>query len=100
MKNKPWHKITIHHWLPKFAWGSNNDINRIKMREVQHRAHHTLFWPANITEQIEIVLHRNIQILQEDFVEKVLETLEHNNPDYIYKDWVYIPRKYKKHTNW
>jgi len=92
------HKTSIHHVLTKYAWWTNNDINKQVMREVQHRAHHTLFWPANPPEQIEIILHRNIQILREEFVERILNSIE-GDPQYIYKNWVYIPNKYKKDTS-
>jgi len=72
----------------------------MRMREVKHQAHHTLYWPANPVEQLEMSLHRNSQILKEEFIDKVLEVLEYTNPEYIYKNWVYIPRKYKTNTQW
>jgi len=94
MKNR----LTCHHLLSKFSGWSNKDINKALIRQTRHRAIHTLYWPANPIEQLEMNLHINSQILKEEFINNVLEVLEYDNPEYIYKDWVYIPRKYKQHT--
>jgi len=90
--NKPWHKLTVHHLLPRGSNWTNNNINKIKIRQVKHRAIHTLYWPASPVEQLVINLSDNAQILQEDFIQSVLEVLEYDNPEYIYKNWVYRKR--------
>jgi len=93
---KPGHKLTTHHLLPKASNWTSNNINKQRIREVKHRAIHTLYWPASPVEQIILNLSDNEQVLQEEFMQRVLEVLEYDNPEYIYKDWVYKPRKYTK----
>lgn len=77
-----------HHILPTSQGGANNDANIEVIRDVQHRAIHTLFENKLIAEQLLRTIDISSRALRPDVVNRLIETLNSrdiNNPNERYR---------------
>ena len=85
--------MSKHHLLPTSQWGANIARNIETIREVQHRAIHTLFTNQMIAEQLITTVNISAKALRPDVKQWLLETL--NSKDiYDPYEW-YDPRVIK-----
>ena len=71
MKNK----YTRHHKIAKSRWGSNHYDNIIMLKDLQHRAFHTIFANQLPHEQIETILDINWCALTNEFKFQVQDVI-------------------------
>lgn len=68
-----------HHILPRSQHGANNDSNIEIIRDVQHRAIHTLFENKMIAEQLIKTINLSEKALRDDVRNWLIETLTSRN---------------------
>ena len=68
-----------HHILPRSQHGANNDSNIEIIRDVQHRAIHTLFENKMIAEQLIRTINLSEKALRDDVRTRLIETLTSRN---------------------
>lgn len=82
-KRKDWTEKEIiysrHHILPRSQHWANNDSNIEIIRDVQHRAIHTLFENKMIAEQLIKTINLSEKALRDDVREWLIETLTSKN---------------------
>jgi len=67
--------MSKHHLLPQSRWWANIPKNIELIRDVQHRAIHTLFENKMIAEQLITTVNISSKALREDVKQWLLETL-------------------------
>ena len=67
--------MSKHHLLPQSQWGANIAKNIEVIREVQHRAIHTLFENKLIAEQLLTTVDISSKALREDVKQWLIDTL-------------------------
>lgn len=75
MKKEKTILMSKHHLLPQSQWWANIPRNIETIREVQHRAIHTLFENKLIAEQLITTVNISSKALREDVKQWLLETL-------------------------
>jgi len=68
-------KLSKHHLLPQSQWWANIARNIETIRDVQHRAIHTLFENKMIAEQLLTTVNISSKALREDVKQWLIETL-------------------------
>lgn len=68
-------KMSKHHLLPQSQWWANIAKNIEIIREVQHRAIHTLFENKMIAEQLLTTVDISSKALREDVKQWLIDTL-------------------------
>jgi len=87
-----WNKeipMSKHHLLPTSRWWANISKNIEIIRDVNHRAIHTLFQNQMIAEQLITTVNISSKALREDVKERLLEVLQSKDikdPYERYKD--------------
>lgn len=80
--------FSTHHILPTSRWGANNSQNTEEIRDVQHRAIHTLFENKMIAEQLLRTINLSEKALRPDVVNWLVDTLtskDINDPTIWYR---------------
>ena len=80
--------FSTHHILPTSKGGANNNANTEVIRDVQHRAIHTLFENRMIAEQLLRTIDISEKALRPDIVKWPIETLNSkdiNDPTVWYR---------------
>lgn len=98
-KNKSIHnqKLTDHHVVAKSIWWVNAQENIKRIWQLVHRSIHNIFENKSpIWQAKELILHINVQVFREEFINDISEILNRSDKDYYYKDWIFRPN-YKKH---
>lgn len=75
MKEKKTILMSRHHLLPQSQWWANIPRNIELIRDVNHRAIHTLFENKMIAEQLITTVNISSKALREDVRQWLLETL-------------------------
>ena len=81
--------LSKHHLLPTSRWWDNISKNIEIIRDVNHRAIHTLFTNQMIAEQLITTVNISSKALREDVKERLLEVLQSKDikdPYERYKD--------------
>ncbi len=85
---------TFHHLYPlrwvDWRW-RDTQINKVLLDNTTHVNHHRVFWNNEFHNQILLILDFNAKILQEQVIREVSEIVCQDS-QYIYRDWVYIPK--------
>lgn len=90
-KEKKEIQMSKHHLLPQSRWGANIARNIETIREVQHRAIHTLFENKLIAEQLLTTVDISGKALRADVKQWLIDTLtskDINDPYEWYDDRV------------
>jgi hypothetical protein len=74
-KEKKAIQLSKHHLLPQSQWGANIARNIEVIREVQHRAIHTLFENKMIAEQLITTVNISWKALRPDIKQWLIDTL-------------------------
>ena len=82
--------MSKHHLLPQSQWGANIPRNIELMRDVQHRAIHTLFENKMIAEQLLTTVDISSKALRPDVKQWLIDVLTSKNIDDPYER--YDPR--------
>ena len=82
-----------HHIIPTSKWWTNIDENIQKIPVQIHNAIHLLFQNKTPAEQIKALIKLNSKVLTEDFKSRIKEIINLANEEWIYINWVYIPKK-------
>lgn len=87
------HAYNTHHLCARTAGGQNVPENMRRMKIRIHEAVHTVFGVALPNEQLQIVMDLNSSVFTHQFKEDVARILLINDPEYIYRRGVLIPKK-------
>lgn len=71
--------FSTHHILPRHPYWSNENVNLEVIRDVQHRALHTLFQNKMIAEQLLTTIEFSEKALREDVREWLVQVLTSRN---------------------
>lgn len=89
-------ELTRHHVIPKSRWGKNREDNIQETKQIRHRAHHIIYGNALPHEQLLLNLWRNAQVIVWDEVMRIMEILNHIQPEEFYKKEAIDFMKYRK----
>lgn len=93
MKEKKEIKYSRHHIIPTSVGGANVSKNIETIRDVQHRAIHTLFANQLLAEQLITTVNISSKALRPEVKERLIETLTAHNSDDL--DFWYKPECFK-----
>lgn len=93
MKEKKEIKYSRHHIIPTSVGGANVPKNIETIRDVQHRAIHTLFQNQLLAEQLITTVNISSKALRPEVKERLLETLTAHDADDL--EFWYKPECYK-----
>ena len=82
--NKPWHDITDHHIIWKSCWWNRYYYNIAKLREVKHRALHTMHWNHLPHVQIVDIVDLTGKAINKVFAEAIMEVATSFSPEEMY----------------
>ncbi len=86
---------SVHHLYPKnwidWRW-LNVPSNRVAIEDTLHVNHHRIFKNYEFHRQILCIIDFNRKILKEEIIQRVSDIMLQDS-QYIYKNWVFIPRK-------
>ena len=77
-------RITRHHIIPKSAWWNRHFHNIEPLREVKHRALHTMFENKLPAEQISEIVDLTWKAFNKVFAESIIEVVNSFTPEEIY----------------
>lgn len=82
-----------HHLIAKARWWSNETENIKRIKYKTHEAINILFWASTPQEQLLKIFYLNISCFTNQVVEDVKWILLIKDPDYFYKNNMYLPEK-------
>ena len=82
-------KTSIHHLIPRSAWGSNENVNKVVMKDTEHVNLHRYFCGDSPICQIVKLLTLNRKVFTDKFKHDLLAVLNKHAGDY-YKQEAYI----------
>lgn len=75
-------KNSVHHIIPRSIWGSNEDINKVVMKDTEHVNLHRYFGNSSPVQQLCNVLWLNEQVLTYKFKQDLIKVLINNFGNY------------------
>ena len=78
------HQTNYHHRINKVSWWTNHYDNLEKMRVIDHRAHHQLFWNELPHEQIWTIVDRTGKVFTDNFKSDILSVISDYDIQRIY----------------
>ena len=85
-KEKHSHTITDHHIIARSCWGNRHYYNIAKLREVKHRALHTMHWNHLPHEQIGDIVDLTGQAINKVFSDAIMEVVTSFSPEEMYSN--------------
>ena len=89
-------ELTRHHVIPRSRWGKDRIENIQELKQCRHRALHILYGNALPHEQLRLDLSRNAQVIVWEQVMRIMEILNHIQPEEFYKKEAIDFMKYRK----